>query len=112
MENGGDQEHRPWEFDTTNQTLDIYRKFVDIHYQLVPYLLTTGSRAIETGISSIMPVAKHDSFIEKLIDDFKPPIYIQCFVGREHSCCPYYQQFINSQSHVSFQFGLGVLVES
>ena len=27
MENGGDKEHRPWEFDSTNQTLDIYRKY-------------------------------------------------------------------------------------
>ena len=27
MENGGNMEHRPWKFDTTNQTLDIYRKW-------------------------------------------------------------------------------------
>ena len=27
MENGGDKEHRPWEFDNTNQTLDIYTKY-------------------------------------------------------------------------------------
>ena len=26
MENGGNKEHRPWKFDTTNQTLNIYRK--------------------------------------------------------------------------------------
>lgn len=27
MENGGNKEHRPWEFDNTNQTLDIYTKY-------------------------------------------------------------------------------------
>ncbi|CAI8035554.1 Myogenesis-regulating glycosidase [Geodia barretti] len=27
MENGGNMEHRPWKFDTTNQTLDIYRNW-------------------------------------------------------------------------------------
>lgn len=35
MENGGNGEHRPWMFDHTNQTLDIYRTFVNIHYELV-----------------------------------------------------------------------------
>ena len=35
MENGGNGEHRPWMFDNTNQTLNIYRTFVDIHYELV-----------------------------------------------------------------------------
>ena len=35
MENGGNGEHRPWMFDNTNQTLDIYRQFVKFHYELV-----------------------------------------------------------------------------
>lgn len=26
MENGGNKEHRPWVFDTTNETLNIYKK--------------------------------------------------------------------------------------
>lgn len=26
MENGGNKEHRPWKFDNTNETLDIYTK--------------------------------------------------------------------------------------
>ena len=42
------------------------RRFVDVHYQLVPYLLTTGSHAMETNTSSITPLAKHNSFIEKV----------------------------------------------
>jgi alpha-glucosidase (family GH31 glycosyl hydrolase) len=52
----------------------LYR-VVDVHYQLVPYLLTTGSHAMETGTSSITPLVKHENFIDKIIDDFKPPTY-------------------------------------
>jgi len=32
----------------------------------VPYLLTTGSEAFENNKSSITPLAKHNSFIEKV----------------------------------------------
>ena len=32
MENGGNQEHRPWIFD--NQTLEIYRQYADRHFNL------------------------------------------------------------------------------
>lgn len=47
MENGGDKEHRPWKFDNTNETVNIYRNFVGIHYELGPYFLTAGSDAYE-----------------------------------------------------------------
>ena len=40
MENGGNGEHLPWKFD--NQTTDIYRSWVNLHYQLVPYLYSEG----------------------------------------------------------------------
>ncbi|XP_064406980.1 alpha-glucosidase 2-like [Halichondria panicea] len=72
MENGGNKEHRPWAFDSNNQTLHIYNRFVTVHYEIGPYLLTTGTEAFETKRSSITPLAKHDSFINKIIDDFKP----------------------------------------
>lgn len=36
MENGGGGEHRPWKFD--NETLEIYRKFVQLHMQMGKYL--------------------------------------------------------------------------
>jgi len=39
MENGGNKEHRPWKFDNTNETLNIYRRFVAIHTELSPYFL-------------------------------------------------------------------------
>lgn len=32
MENGGNGPHQPWLFD--KETIDIYRKFVNIHYEL------------------------------------------------------------------------------
>ena len=57
MENGGDNEHRPWMFDNNNQTLNIYRQFVFFHYELVPYFLNAGSTAIEKGVSVMYPQA-------------------------------------------------------
>ena len=38
MENGGNQEHRPWEFDDTNQTLDIYTKYSRMGSTLISVL--------------------------------------------------------------------------
>ncbi|UJR17695.1 hypothetical protein I4U23_004593 [Adineta vaga] len=42
MENGGMGEHCPWNFD--NETIDIYRSWVNIHYKLVPYLYSEGTK--------------------------------------------------------------------
>jgi alpha-glucosidase (family GH31 glycosyl hydrolase) len=75
MENGGNKEHRPWMFDNTNETLNIYRKLVDDHYKLVPYFLTIGADALKKGTSAMTPLAKHESFIEKAIDLFHPDTY-------------------------------------
>lgn len=49
MENGGGGEHRPWMFD--DETTEIYRAFVEIHYQLLPYLMKHGGVAWENGTS-------------------------------------------------------------
>lgn len=43
MENGGGGEHLPWKFD--NETVDIYRSWVNLHYSLVPYLYASGTTA-------------------------------------------------------------------
>ncbi|CAF0923562.1 unnamed protein product [Adineta steineri] len=40
MENGGNGEHLPWKFD--NETTDVYRSWVNLHYKLVPYLYSEG----------------------------------------------------------------------
>ena len=44
-------------FDTNGSTavVDNYRLFTNAHYELVPYLLTTGTQAYESGVSSITP---------------------------------------------------------
>jgi len=60
MENGGDGEHRPWMWDNTNKTLNTYRDFVDMHYQLNTYLLSAGTTAYEQGISVMKPIAIQD----------------------------------------------------
>jgi alpha-glucosidase (family GH31 glycosyl hydrolase) len=59
MENGGENSHLVWEYDQPNSTLltDTYRKFVNLHYELVPYLVTIGAQAYEGGYSSISPQA-------------------------------------------------------
>lgn len=56
MENGGGGEHRPWLFD--DETVDIYRNMVNNHHRLAYYQLQTGTKAIETGTSSIIPLAQ------------------------------------------------------
>jgi len=62
MENGGDGEHRPWMYD--NQTLDIYRHYVYLHYELRPYLLDAGNTAYEHNMnySVMIPLAKKTDF--------------------------------------------------
>lgn len=49
MENGGQGEHRPWTYD--EETLDIYRKFTNIHHNLVPYLYSQGAESYQKGVS-------------------------------------------------------------
>ncbi|KJE89796.1 hypothetical protein CAOG_01220 [Capsaspora owczarzaki ATCC 30864] len=63
MENGGDGEHRPWGFNPTdNSTTDIYRTFVDAHYEIAPYLLSLGAQAYASGSSIMRP------YTDQLID--------------------------------------------
>ena len=50
-------------------------RFVDIHYQLVPYLLSVGSKAVETETSSIKPLAPHQNFINKVLATFNSSHY-------------------------------------
>jgi len=57
MENGGSGEHRPWMYD--EQTLDIYRAFVCLHHQLIPYLYSQGAEAYAAGRSLMVPVGSY-----------------------------------------------------
>ncbi len=53
MENGGGGEHRPWMFD--EQTLDIYRKFVKLHTELIPYLYSQAAYSYELQKPTMRP---------------------------------------------------------
>ena len=59
FENGGDDDHTPWQFDTAPSTevTDAYRRLVAAHSELAPYFLATGSAAYAAGVSSIAPTA-------------------------------------------------------
>jgi alpha-glucosidase (family GH31 glycosyl hydrolase) len=53
MENGGNGEHRPWKYD--EETLNIYRKFVKLHHELIPYLYSEGASQFEKGLPLMIP---------------------------------------------------------
>lgn len=61
FENGGDNEHRPWAFDGVfpgdTTASDLYRRLVNIHYELVPYLYTTGCTQYSQNLSSLTPLS-------------------------------------------------------
>jgi alpha-glucosidase (family GH31 glycosyl hydrolase) len=52
MENGGNGEHLPWKFD--NETVNIYRSWVNLHYTLVPYLYKEGIKVAIGQNGSLM----------------------------------------------------------
>ncbi|MEI6579067.1 MAG: TIM-barrel domain-containing protein [Eubacteriales bacterium] len=53
MENGGGGEHRPWMFD--NETCDIYRKFVYLHDELLPYIYSQAAYSYELVKPTMRP---------------------------------------------------------
>jgi alpha-D-xyloside xylohydrolase len=72
MENGGGGEHRPWIFDS--ETEAIYRHFTELHYALVPYLMSEGEEAWAEGVS-LMTFFNKSNYSYMLGDDiFVAPI--------------------------------------
>jgi len=57
MENGGSGEHRPSMYD--EETISIYRNYVCLHHQLLPYLYSQGAEAYEEGRSLMVPVGTY-----------------------------------------------------
>ena len=102
----GDNEHRPWKFDEqiandatylswcrsgspeACSTVSIYRNFVNIHHMLMPYMIATSHQAFKTdGASAIIPLMKHATAFEKLIDQFHIESY--CYtLGSDILVCP------------------------
>ena len=55
MENGGGGEHRPWMYD--EETTDIYRKFVNLHTALIPYIYSQAAYSYELVKPTMRPQA-------------------------------------------------------
>lgn len=47
MENGGGGEHRPWMYEP--DASPVYRTYVVLHHELIPYLYSQGARSYENG---------------------------------------------------------------
>jgi alpha-glucosidase (family GH31 glycosyl hydrolase) len=59
MENGGGGNHEPW-IVGDEETLAIYKDFVALHMDLLPYLMKQGAIAFEEGVSLMRFVTKTD----------------------------------------------------
>lgn len=54
MENGSVGENRPWSYDT--ETADIYRKFVNLHTELIPYIYSQAAYSYELVKPTMRPL--------------------------------------------------------
>ena len=88
-----------WTQDASWLSLVSGRKFVNVHYSLVPYFLTVGSEAMETGTSSLNPLAPHETFIEKDIDDFRPPT-LDYLLGKDILVSPIINNSTNTKVNI------------
>ncbi|HWB62847.1 MAG TPA: TIM-barrel domain-containing protein [Chitinophagales bacterium] len=72
MENGGGGEHRPWMFD--QQTTDVYKRFVLLREQMVPYLMKTASARYAEGRAMMNFISESDYSYMLGDDVFVTPI--------------------------------------
>jgi alpha-glucosidase len=69
--NKGTVKQEPWQFD--KKTLDIYRKYVELRYQLLPYFYDLFVSQEETGLPILRPLVLHyekDEKVHELNDEF------------------------------------------
>lgn len=67
----GTRRQEPWTFD--QETIDIYRKFVNLRYKLVPYLYDLFYKHQQDGLPILRPLAlefENDSKCESINDEF------------------------------------------
>ena len=87
MENGGGGDHLPWKFD--DETTNIYRSWVNIHYKFVPYLYSEGTK-FATGMNG--------SLMEPC-DDFEALLSYSYFFGPNVFVAPILQDPAAGQTH-------------
>lgn len=69
--NKGTIHQEPWQFD--KKTLDIYRKYVELRYQLLPYFYDLFAGLEESGLPILRPLVLHyekDQMVHELNDEF------------------------------------------
>ncbi|MFZ1703454.1 MAG: glycoside hydrolase family 31 protein [Saprospiraceae bacterium] len=57
---GDHGEQEPWSFG--EEALDIVKRFIELRYELLPYLYTTFYKYISTGTPMIQPIAIYDQY--------------------------------------------------
>jgi alpha-glucosidase (family GH31 glycosyl hydrolase) len=93
FENGGEGRHGPWEYDA--ETVTVYKKFVDIHYELGTYLLTTGTERYKEKKSQMQPLAEDTIFT---------PSTWNFLLGPDILVCP--QPTESNSVHIGFPDGV------
>ena len=80
---------------------------VDDHYQLVPYFLTIGADALKKGTSAMIPLAKHESFIDKVHTIYADVHgYLLCATSVCGCVCMHARLCIVSYIHVCVEVGV------
>jgi len=88
MENGGTGEHLPWNFD--NETTDIYRSWVNLHYKLAPYLYSEGIK---------VAIGKNGTLMTKCTD-IEAALSYSYFLGPNIFVAPALRDPAPSQTHL------------
>ncbi len=79
MENGGGGEHRPWMVD--EETTDIYRRYVNLHEALIPYIYSSAAYSYELGLPTMRP--QNGDYIYMLGDNLLIAPYFEAGDTRE-----------------------------
>jgi len=74
MENGGGGDHLPWLFD--DETTDIYRSWVNIHYKFVPYLYSYGTKYATGMNGSLMQPCEEIEALNSHSYFFGPNVFV------------------------------------
>jgi len=88
LNGGGGDYHRPWLYD--KETVDVYRKFTKLHYELIPYISSQVMYSYERNQPTMRP-------------QFGVPY--QFMLGDEILMAPFYQESADNTRTVFFPAG-------